>query len=307
MAATTPAHGTFLKARGPLFIGFLFQVLLCGVLIVQVYIYHVAFRKDHWGMKAIVFSVFILELLQTILKSYDLYQSDVWEYGDLAQMDNQRLAWFSIGLLTPVTSAIVQAFFGFRILTLSKSWIAAGSVWVLTLLQLISGLIQAIVSQPFKLHEVAIKTKNLVLVWVFSTAVTDVLIAVLLSYYLYRMKSGIKESDELVTRIIRLTVETGSLTAAAAVIIIFLYFFADGPWFLVVLAVIGKLYSNNLMVMFNRRINMEPHSGHSIHTFSDSHGPTEQSTFHVASVPDSTVWELSRRQKESYGTGSLPA
>ncbi|KAH8818892.1 hypothetical protein DL96DRAFT_1820264 [Flagelloscypha sp. PMI_526] len=308
MAATpTPPHGTYLNVRGPLFIGFIFQVLLCGVLIVQVYIYHVAFRKDHWGMKAIVFIVFVLELLQTILKSYDLYQSDVWEYGDLAQMDNQRLAWFSIGLLTPVTGSIVQSFFGYRILKLSKSWIAPGFIWILSLFQLIVGLVQAIISQPFKLHEVAIKTKTLVLLCVFSAATTDVLIAVLLSYYLYQMKSGIKESDELVTRIIRLTIETGSLTAITAVVIIFLLFLAEGPWFHSVLAFTGKLYSNNLMVMFNRRIALQPHRGQSIHTFTDAQIPAEQSMFQAASTRDTTIWELSQRQKESYGTGSLPA
>ncbi|KAH8831970.1 hypothetical protein DL96DRAFT_1589531 [Flagelloscypha sp. PMI_526] len=246
-------RGEFTNIAGHPLIAFFINVLLCGVLIVQVYIYYMAFPKDRGYIKAIVYVTFILELVQTAIQMYDRYQLNAVHYANPGSLDDPLMAWFSIPILTTVTSVIVQAFFGWRIYKFSKSWIMAGLVWLLSLVVLGSGMTQGIMSQPLTMSQVGERTTIPLTIWFVSTAVNDLLIATLLSYYLRRMKSGHEKTDRVVTRIVILTVETGTITAISALLIVVLFFVAP-PWWLMFCDSIGKIYANNLMVMFNRRI-----------------------------------------------------
>ncbi|KAH8834673.1 hypothetical protein DL96DRAFT_1704265 [Flagelloscypha sp. PMI_526] len=312
--STAPPPPDFTAAVGPPLIGFFFNLFLCGVLVVQVYIYYMAFGKDQLGIRAIVYSVFILELAQTLMKCVDRFQIDVESYTNPGVLNDQKTSWFAIPILTACTSGIVQAFFGFRVYVFSKSWIMATLVWIATAAQIGSGIAQGVISAPLTLAGVAAETRNTIVTWVVSTVVCDVLIAVLLSYYLRKMKSGVQKSDKLITRIVRLTVETGTATAVWAILILVLFFLMP-PWFLIFTDSIGKIYANNLMVMFNRRIEFTAHGGKSLQSFQK--GPTghldsvgesipqngirvREQTFRVTapSAPsDNSVWELSERAK----------
>ncbi|KAH8832177.1 hypothetical protein DL96DRAFT_1706559 [Flagelloscypha sp. PMI_526] len=263
MTTAPPPRGMYLQIGGPnspeQWLGNLFHTILCGILIVQVYIYHAASLRDTWQIKTLVYIVFALELLQTIIRSVDRWEIDVMMYGDPAALDAMLLDWFSTPILTAVTSGLVQAFFGYRIYVFSRSWIVASVVWALTLIQSVFGITMGAMQRGRLLHDVAgdPTINKVLLVWVVSTVITDVMIAVLLTYYLQKMRSGIKATDRLVTGIIRLTVETGALTALTAIVLLVLYL-SHQTWFLLAGDVLGKLYSNNLMVMFNRRINFGP-------------------------------------------------
>ncbi|KAH8825515.1 hypothetical protein DL96DRAFT_1557179 [Flagelloscypha sp. PMI_526] len=302
-------------------LGNFFHNILFGILVVQVYIYYVAFPKDHWAMKSLVYLVFALEIVQTVIRAVDRFEVDVMRYADTSVLDEQLLDWFSTPLLTAVTSAIVQAFFGYRVHVFSKSWIIPFIVWVPTLLQLGSGIALGAVSEPVPLHEMATNPRitRVVITWVTSTVVTDVFIAVLLTYYLYTMKSGISQTDTLISRIIRLTVETGTVTAIWAIMILVL-FYEKPPWFLIFSDTIGKLYANNLMVMFNRRVDLTGQGGTTVHSMGTGTNKAPNTTTGAESriefsgntsgdrtlgsfntKPDETgSWELSQRGKESF-------
>ncbi|KAH8832178.1 hypothetical protein DL96DRAFT_1590146 [Flagelloscypha sp. PMI_526] len=288
--ASPPPRGAFLELGGPNWLGNLFHNILCGVLIVQVYIYHASFNRDTWKIKMLVYLVFTLEILQTVIRSVDRWEIDVMLWGNPAGLDAILIDWFSTPVLTAVTSGLVQAYFGYRLYVFSKSWIIAGIIWALTLLQCVAGIIFGAFQAGRSLHEVATNgniTKAF-LVWIVTTAVTDVMIAGLLTYYLRMMRGGFKETDRMVSNIIRLTVETGALTAVTAILILVLYLTCP-PWFLVPGDVLGKLYSNNLMVMFNRRINFSRSQGTTMASASTTPG--------VIFMDSSTIDELGNARK----------
>ncbi|KAH8831391.1 hypothetical protein DL96DRAFT_1587622 [Flagelloscypha sp. PMI_526] len=290
--------GAFVSALAPIFFGFPINIFLNGVLIVQVYIYSIAFPKDPWTTKAIVYVVLLLELLQTALMMQNKYQAFVVLFGTTQAIEEQGLGWFIVPVLTSITAAIVQGFFGYRILILSSSWVPACAVWLTTLLQLASGLAQGILSIGLPNHELALRTKSTVIVWTVSTAVTDVLVAALLSHYLFRMRSGIEETNSIVGRIVQLTIGTGSLTAVAAVLILILVFLAP-PWFSIFTDFTSKLYSNSLMVTFNRRMILGSSQRSGVHTIPDSggHQRHESVAIRVQTTIDTGVWELEHRGK----------
>ncbi|KAH8810220.1 hypothetical protein DL96DRAFT_1628031 [Flagelloscypha sp. PMI_526] len=271
-------RGVMLPVAGPSWIGNLLNSVLTGILIVQVYIYYVAFPKDQWFTKMIVYSVFVLEILQTILREVDHFEIEVMRFGDASVFNEGLRFWLSTPILTAVTSGIVQAYFGYRIRVFSGTWVFPLAVWLPILVQLGSGIGLGIMSAPVDIVEVATNPRMTAafVVWIASTTVVDVLIAVLLTYFLYNMRSGIKGTQDLLTKIIRLTIETGTVTAVWGVLIIILYFQMP-PWFVIFADSWSKLYSNNLMVMFNRRVNYRLQApGSTVHFMGTENGAGEE-------------------------------
>ncbi|KAH8823314.1 hypothetical protein DL96DRAFT_1617221 [Flagelloscypha sp. PMI_526] len=269
---SAPPAGAMVNAFAPTWVGAFLHNILFGILLLQVYMYYVFFPRDKRWIKVLVYSIFLLELAQTTMRAIDAYINEVVHWGDYDFVGTHlghrgdTLTWFSMPVLTAISGGIVQVYFGYRIYVFSKSiWVASG-VWLPALMQVGSGMAVGLVNKVQHHGGAAsskgaagnINTTVVLTLWLVTTMVTDLLIAGLLTYYLYSMKSGINESDRLVTKIIRLTVETGSLTAVAAILIMILWY-KKPPWHLIFSDIIGKLYANNLLVMLNRRHFLQVH------------------------------------------------
>ncbi|KAH8806618.1 hypothetical protein DL96DRAFT_1631209 [Flagelloscypha sp. PMI_526] len=287
LAEQVTARGVPAADLAPGFFGYSLNLLLAGILIVQVYIYHLAFPTDSWTTKTTVYSVLVLELLQTALQIHDSYQTNVQHWGDPTTLDSQHLNWFAIPIITAMTAAIVQSSFAWRIRVLSNSLVWSSIVWVMAAIQLGAGLAQGILSAPLAVHELFRRTKPTIILWGASTALNDVLIAALLSFYLTRMKSSFAETNSIVTRIVSLIVGSGVLTAVWAIIIVILYFLSPQE-FAMFTNVISKCYSNSLMVMLNQRIDLRDPSKKTFHSYQQSGALREDTTFHLASIPNIT-------------------
>ncbi|KAH8824440.1 hypothetical protein DL96DRAFT_1712707 [Flagelloscypha sp. PMI_526] len=282
----TPGPPPLVMTAGPPLLGFFFNLLLSGVLAVQVCKQIYPFNLgDRWGLKALVYGVFVLEVAQTVIQCHDKFELYAKEFGDVANLEKQRLSWFAIPVLTSFTGGIVQAFLGWRIFTFSRNWFITIGVWTLTLLATGAGMAQGIISTHLTIPEVGTHTETTVNIWFITTAVNDLVIAGILTYYLNRMKTGVEKTDKLVSRIIKLTVETGSVTGqsdglvisickiiqsgillALSALLIVITFFTAPPWF--------------LMVMFNRRLTI----GHNPSPSEISGDSTQLSTFRTGSL-----------------------
>ncbi|KAL0952888.1 hypothetical protein HGRIS_007107 [Hohenbuehelia grisea] len=54
--------------------------------------------------------------------------------------------------------------------------------------------------------------------WLLSSAIADVLITSSLIYNLYRRKTGLPSADDVISRIIRMTLQTGLITSICAIL-----------------------------------------------------------------------------------------
>ncbi|KDR71254.1 hypothetical protein GALMADRAFT_797189 [Galerina marginata CBS 339.88] len=89
-----------------------------------------------------------------------------------------------------------------------------------------------------------------------------------MTYYLKRQDSEFKRTRVLLYSIIRLTIETGSLTAAIAILSLILVFLPGKPtYYQTSVAVLGKVYSNSMMVLLNSRMRIRGSNDPSISTF----------------------------------------
>ncbi|KAJ6592367.1 hypothetical protein B0H19DRAFT_919700, partial [Mycena capillaripes] len=73
---------------------------LFGGLTVQLYIYYQAFPNDRLRIKYVVYAMYILELLQTVLITHDAFADLGFGFGDPSSLFQIRLGWFTVPILS---------------------------------------------------------------------------------------------------------------------------------------------------------------------------------------------------------------
>jgi len=285
---TTIANSTFpaipaniAGKTGPRLLGFMFHWGLFGALCVQVYIYHLAFQKDPKRNKILVYSVFVLEIAQTIFFTQSAFYIFGSGYGNFADYEQIRFTWFSAPLLTGVVACIAQLFYAYRISVLAESYWVASVTAFLALVQLGGAISTAVVQKHAGLitlllgHDYSISAG----IWNGTSALCDVIIAFFMTYYLSRRGSGTMSSTQLMLkRVIALVIETGTITAMLAIVNLVLSVLPGKPsFFLASSLTLGKVYSNSMMALFNSRMQLGE-SEHTIHAGSSGNSGTNTST-----------------------------
>ncbi|KAK7691408.1 hypothetical protein QCA50_004807 [Cerrena zonata] len=237
-------------------LGYMFNWGLFGALTVQTYVYYLSFPRDRRSTKVIVYSTYIIELLQTVLSTRDAFRVFGSGWGDLAEMNKVGWLWFSVPVLGSIISLIAQGFYAFRIWILSKNWWVCSAIISVSMAQCAAGFYSGYFS-----HKVGDFSKvqdgnfRMVSVWLAGTALCDVIIAVSMIWYLQRSKTGVRKTTVIITKFVHLTMETGASCAALAVIDLVLFLvYRHNNYHLAPSIALSKLYSNCLLVAFNARL-----------------------------------------------------
>ncbi|KAL0577829.1 hypothetical protein V5O48_004157 [Marasmius crinis-equi] len=277
-----PAPGIPADVRhvaGPLIITFMLGTILYGVQILQVYTYYMTFPKDRKIVKALVYIVFLLDTTQTAIFFRDAYTIFAAGFGDMAALRAAHLSGFSVPIITGLVSLLVQSFYSYQIQVLSRSWILTVvilSVGIqnssgfsiseakgilspkIALTQFVASIIEGVFI--FKINNSAIlQAKTLVpcTIWLAGSALCDIIIAVAMTAYLMKASSGLK-GNHIIRRLVRLVIETGSLTATVATIDVILFIgLQKYPYHMLPSRCLAKLYANTLMVILNSRMRIQ--------------------------------------------------
>ncbi|KAJ7909032.1 hypothetical protein B0H13DRAFT_2330737 [Mycena leptocephala] len=251
----TATHEQVIWLAGPRFVGLLFNWALLGVLTTQVYIYHTNFPKDKRILKILVYLVYLLDWAQTCSATYDAFQWFIYGFGNIPNLYLRYTGFLNIPLLSSTIGAII--FYGWRIWSFSKSKTIFVLVCILALLQWSAGVVTAYYmfidasetsKNPNLIHAVGVRLSG--------SAIVDTVIAVSMTYYLVRgRREALGPMNSFMTRLIRLTVETGTITVVAAILDLVFYLREHGNGLHQVSGVIlGKMYSNAFLVLFNNRL-----------------------------------------------------
>ncbi|KAH9017468.1 hypothetical protein EDB83DRAFT_2571199, partial [Lactarius deliciosus] len=230
--------------------GPLFNWTLYGVLCVQLYVYSYNFPKDRRPVKFLAYFVFLLETAQTALTGADAYYWFVDGFGNV-HLGNSHFAPVDNPIITAVISLVVQGYFCHRIWMLSRR---SSLICCVIAVSMVTQSVGAVWSgiEAVMVGKYAI-TKAGVYLWLISSALADILIAVAMTLLLRRTSS--KLCNFVSVRVIRLTMETNALTAGTLVLTLVLYVaFPNEVYYAYTSEIIGKLYSNTLLVSLNNRI-----------------------------------------------------
>ncbi|EEB99312.1 hypothetical protein MPER_01030, partial [Moniliophthora perniciosa FA553] len=150
-------------------------------------------------------------------------------------------------------SGIVQAFFGWRVKVLTGSWILLVIIEFCSVIGFFMGIATAIASSIVKIFAAQQKFFIVVILWLVSTTLADIIITTTLVIYLKRRKTGFKKTDSQLDRIIRLTVQTGLLTAIWAMVDLLVYLLDPTGTHLIFNCVLPKLYTISFLSSLNSR------------------------------------------------------
>lgn len=267
--ALPPLPDDIARIAGPILLGYLFHWGLFGVLSVQIYTYHVSFPNDSRVTKSLVYFVYCIEVAQTIILTHDCWKTYAEGFGNLAAVDSTHLIWLAVPVFVGIVSCPVQMYYAYRVYVLSRSRVLYIVICVIALLQGSSAIAEGVAGfQIGNFHDLARLSFVSCSIWLAGSAACDFIITCSMVYLLLKRNSRIPETHTTIIRLVQLIVETGMLTACAALLELILFLgFPNDSFHATVAFILAKLYSNSLLVLFNNRKQIS-RSGPSSHQFS---------------------------------------
>jgi len=254
-------------------LGTVFNWALLGVLSFQLYMFHGNFPNERKAIKALVYTMYCLDLVQTVSTTYFAWFMLVDGWGNPLVFVQVPWPGVAQSILTGIISAMAQIYYAWRIHILKpgkKPFEALACLIILTaLLQCSCGLASGI-RLAFAADVSTIATLELtVKIWLGGSFAVDITIALTMIYIFYeaRRESVSRRTNVILRRLIFSAIETGSVTAVTAGLDLFLYLKNKENYLhLLPSLLLGKLYSIVVVACLNARLRHKSHLPTTIHT-----------------------------------------
>ncbi|KJA14220.1 hypothetical protein HYPSUDRAFT_49351 [Hypholoma sublateritium FD-334 SS-4] len=262
---------------GALEIGVSVAIFLFGVVTVQTYTYFRRFPDDRLYFKALVGTLWTLELGHTIIIMYELYRTTIVLFG----IPSDTLPQPALGgliIIGTFIASLTQMFFCHRIFTIlpaplrligpATALVAAVRCGLVVYTGTVAIRATSYVAFVLKMH-------SWVLVLLALAAVIDTVIAAaMVGFLLTARERSLSRTTRLVDRLIGFTLRTGLLTSIAAVAVIICYKVMPYNFiFLAVYTSFSKLYTSSLVSGFNSRASLRETRSGSADVLNRTDGP----------------------------------
>lgn len=237
------------------------NILLYGIMCSQIFFYFSVHRTDRAWMKAFVGLLFLADTLNSVFNMWWIYNVLINNYGNLAALENADWLFESEEALGGIIAMLVQSFFAWRILKLTRNYWLVGTVMVTALVGGLSGIGTAIGVAMLPQFAGLQRLKVIVILWLVGTAVCDVIITVALTWHLRSHRTGLSRTNTLISRIVRVTVSNGLLTAGFALADVIAYLATPRGIHIAFNYALVKLYGNSVMSSLNSRAFLSDSSG----------------------------------------------
>ncbi|KAJ7114547.1 hypothetical protein C8R43DRAFT_1078435 [Mycena crocata] len=225
---------------------------LFGALTVQLYNYYQAFPRDKISIKTMIYSVYALELVQTVLITHDAFETFGYGFGDVSTLTKPRSQWLTIAIMSGLVALIGQTFYAYRLFMFCKSQMLP---LLIISISVASG-IGAFLSAAYDFQGMLSPIIYILHLWFGGSALADILIVICMTYHLSKESSQFPRTRILLSKLIRLTIETGLVRVPVATIttLALLFVFPTKTYHIVPAFLIPKLYANTILVVLNSRI-----------------------------------------------------
>ncbi|KAF8589652.1 hypothetical protein K439DRAFT_326265 [Ramaria rubella] len=187
--------------------------------------------------------------------SSDSFHWLVYGWGHVEMLEEYYMSWFDVPIMVPIISCTVHFFFAWRIWVLARSYLIVGTIILLSLAQGSAGIASGIQLRRLQSFVEVGTLFPAVSVWHGGSALVDIIIAVAMTYLLTRDRNALKDTNDFISRLVRLTVETGILTATVSTVDLVLFnVYKRNNLHMGPAIVLAKLYTNTMMAIFNNRL-----------------------------------------------------
>lgn len=221
--------------------------------------YFMIYPKDPMSIKLTVTAIWVLDTAHTCLVMASMWNYLIQHFGDETYIDFIPWTIAASIAVTALTTFLVHCFLAQRIyILLQYSWKIAGPIMILAATRLVA----AVVTTAEMARDMQFSTFTAHFLWLFTlglalSSVVDLMITMILCYYLCNNRKGTVSMVSVVDSLILYTFETGALTCFATIIsMVFWVAMPSNRVFLSLHFVISKLYANSLLSTLNMRVQL---------------------------------------------------
>ncbi|KAI0706352.1 hypothetical protein C8Q76DRAFT_749278 [Earliella scabrosa] len=247
---------------GVAYLGVAISSMIYGVTCIQTFQYYRSekAKTDMSFLRAIVRSLTLDTVHQALIIEI-AYHYLVTNYANPFALT--RTVWYTEIIINAVIAFVVETFFVMRIWKLSRNQFVTGACMLFTIAHLMFPI--RVFHYPV-LQEAETKLKSTGSSGLGVAVVADVSISIAMVWYLRRGKTGLRRSDDMIERLVILTITTGLLTTLFVIANLIAYLAApDQLYNLFFNFMLGKLYINALLTSLNSRTFVRGDNGTSVH------------------------------------------
>ncbi|KAF8504075.1 hypothetical protein JB92DRAFT_3145754 [Gautieria morchelliformis] len=239
---------------GPMLVGTFFSTILYGVVFGQAFIYYQTYKRDATWIRYFILYLVICETLATGFDIGMMYEPLVLRYATHRATTILPIMLVADPIMTVFISTPVQLFIGWRIKTLTGSRLLPAIIGAFALSALVGGISTTIAAAIFHEFVKVHQYDGAVITWLASSAAADICITGCLVWSLHKRRTGYSATDDLLNKLIRLTLQTGAITAISATLDVVLFLAVPGTTLNFIFNFsLSKLYTNSLLSTLNAR------------------------------------------------------
>lgn len=249
------------------------NVWLFGFSIVQAYIYYVNFKTDKPFMRFFVLFLMLADTANAIVDQVFMYQYLISNFGDLNYASKSNRAFASDPIMTGIIAFATQMFFAWRVYKLMHSKIMPAFIVIGATVSFLSAIGTTIGVEIVLFFAEFQNFQVIVILWLGFAALTDLLITGSLVFTLNKSRTGFTATDDVISKLIRMTLQTGLLTTLFAIVDLILFLASTTTLHLVFNLPLAKLYVNSLLSTLNARVTINNGGNYTMEgTLSDGSG-----------------------------------
>jgi len=251
-----PTAGSLIESTfGVMLIGMSIAAVLHGLITMQCIYYFMNYPEDKWLVKGLVSLVFVLDTVQLGCMIRTVYEYLVLDFGNPIPLLYTVWTLNIEVLIACIITFVIRLFFTRRV------WVVSGRNKPLTLLILVVGITQLALggwlSAEFFIQKAFVKIPEFKTGLIFQLSfgiMGDILIGFTLCYYLFKSRTGVGRTNQLLSTLIIWTVNTGLNMAMSEVCVLATFLASPRTFiFLAVHFLVSKVYSNSLLASLNNR------------------------------------------------------
>ncbi|KAI0667864.1 hypothetical protein C8Q78DRAFT_980812 [Trametes maxima] len=239
------------ETLGVTFLGVCVSSMLYGVTCLQTFTYYrsAKARSDGRVLHALVAALLIFDSAHQAIVIHAVYNYLVIDFANPFKVLTVVWSVPTEIVLNAILALILNVFLTFRLLQLSKQYYLPAIAGTLSLANFGMQL------YPFKNifeAEVALRTQGIA--GLSISVATEFFISTSLAYFLHSRRTGLRKSNDIITKLIMLTITTGMLTTLFNVADLIAYVTAHNNLYVLFFNfMLGKLYANALLTSLNSR------------------------------------------------------
>lgn len=258
--ASTNAGIDMSAVLAPIFVGLAVSLVLGGITVVQGYLYFPS--KDKMWIQSVAISMLVMDFISTILVLAAIYNYLIPAFGSLVPFNTFATELSADCLLSTIITFISQLYFVYQLFTVTSGkrveWRVL--IWVILLCAIaaLGGGLGCTGIMFIQRSEILAK-KTLTFSMLFGIAkgfgaITDVLATIAMCSLLASSKTGITQTNNLVSSLMVFIVERGALvTLIQVLLVVMFYALPDRTIWLCLHMLVTKLYVNTFFGMLNGR------------------------------------------------------